>query len=145
MVSPFLRGSAPGRARSASQRPGSFQVGHKKLGGRKRGTPNKATSEYREALFEVANQIGGDGKGKDGLRGYLKVIAVYHPEVFARMLCALIRPGGAFEPDEPEPDEPEPERRTLEEAKERLRKTGLGGSSWRSSSKTLYVWRKRTT
>ena len=126
MINPFLRGSAPGRARGASQRPGSFQVGHKKLGGRKHGTPNKRTREYREALFEVANQIGSDGKGKEGLRGYLTVIAMYRPAVFVRMLGALMRPGGASEPDEPEPDEPEPEKRlTIEEAKAELRKAGF--------------------
>jgi len=127
MINPFLRGSAPGRARGASQRPGSFQVGHKKLGGRKHGTPNKRTREYREALIEVANQIGSDGKGKEGLVGYLTVIALYHPAVFVRMLVgAMIRSGGASEPDEPEPDEPEPEKRlTIEEAKAELRKAGF--------------------
>ncbi len=126
MTNPFRRGSAPGRARAGWQRPGSFQVGHRKLGGRKRGTPNKATKEYREALIEAANQIGSDGKGKEGLVGYLTVIAIYYPKVFARMLCALVRPGGASEPDEPEPDEPELEKRnlTLEEAKVELRKAG---------------------
>ena len=127
MTNPFMRGSALGRARAACQRPGSFQVGHRKLGGRKRGTPNKRTREYREALIEVANQIGSDGKGKEGLIGYLQVIAIYHPEVFVRMLVgAMIRSGGASEPDEPEPDEPEPEKRylTIEEAKADLRKVG---------------------
>jgi len=127
MTNPFMRGSALGRARAACQRPGSFQVGHRKLGGRKRGTPNKRTREYREALIEVANQIGSDGKGKEGLIGYLQVIAIYHPEVFVRMLVgAMIRSGGASEPDEPEPDEPEPEKRylTIQEAKADLRKVG---------------------
>ncbi len=123
MTNPFMRGSAPGRARAAWQRPGSFQVGHRKLGGRKRGTPNKATKEYREALIEAANQIGSDGKGKEGLHGYLTVIAMYHPEVFVRMLGgAMIRSGGTSGPDEPEP---EPKRfRTVEEAKAELRKVG---------------------
>ncbi len=123
MTNPLRRGSAPGRARAASQRPGSFQVGHRKLGGRKRGTPNKATREYREALIEVANQVGSDGKGKEGLAGYLTVIAIYKPVVFVRMLGAMISSGGASEPDEPEPDKPEPEKRlTIEEAKAELRK-----------------------
>ncbi len=120
MINPFMRGSAPGRARAAWQRPGSFQVGHRKLGGRKRGTPNKRTREYREALIEVANQIGSDGKGKESLVGYLTVIAMYHPTVFVRMLGGLMRPGGASEPDEPEPEK----RLTIEEAKAELRKAG---------------------
>ena len=143
MTNPFRRGSAPGRARAAWQRPGSFQVGHRKLGGRKRGTPNKATREYREALIEVANQIGSDGKGKEGLIGYLTVIAMYHPTVFVRMLGAMIRSGGASEPDEPEPDEPE--RLTIEEAKAELRKAGYPEEKVKVRHRRVYVWRKRTT
>ena len=90
MTNPFMRRTAPGRARHASQRPGSFQKGHKKLGGRKRGTPNKITREYREALIDAANQIGSDRKGNDGVVGYLKVIAVYQPAAFCRLLGACV-------------------------------------------------------
>ena len=38
MTNPFNRGSAPGRARDALQRSGSFEPGHKKRGGRKKGS-----------------------------------------------------------------------------------------------------------
>jgi hypothetical protein len=64
------RGTTPARARDASQRPGTFKPGHKKLGGRKKGTPNLISREYKMALREAADRIGSDGNGKDGEVGY---------------------------------------------------------------------------
>ena len=58
MADRLKRGSAPGRARSENQRPGSFKKGHKKRGGRQRGTPNKFSSEYKKQIFEAANRVG---------------------------------------------------------------------------------------
>lgn len=54
MTNPFTRGSAPGRARDAHSRRGSFKQAHKKLGGRKRGTPNLISIDYKKALLEAA-------------------------------------------------------------------------------------------
>jgi hypothetical protein len=90
MTDRFKRGSAPGRARDSLQRPGSFKKGHKKQGGRKRGTANVITREYKDALIEAANQLGSDQKGKDGLVGYLTIVAMNEPEAFCKMLCALL-------------------------------------------------------
>ena len=73
---------APGRARDADQRSGSFKPGHKKLGGRKRGTPNAASPDYRKTIIEAACRVGGDGGGRDGLVGYLRWVARHHPKVF---------------------------------------------------------------
>jgi hypothetical protein len=50
MANRFKRGSAPGRARSEDQRPGSFKKSHKKRGGRQRGTPNKFSAEYKKDI-----------------------------------------------------------------------------------------------
>ena len=58
MADRFKRGSAPGRARSEDQRPGSFKKGHKKLGGRQRGTPSKFTAEYKNHILEAASRVG---------------------------------------------------------------------------------------
>ena len=58
MADRLKRGSAPGRARSEDQRPGSFKKGHKKRGGRQRGTPNKFSAEYKKDILEAANRIG---------------------------------------------------------------------------------------
>jgi hypothetical protein len=44
-------------------------------GGRKKGTPNKTTAVLKEAILLAAEQTGEDGKGKDGLVGYLRHVA----------------------------------------------------------------------
>ena len=46
MTNPFNRGSAPGRARDTLQRSGSFEPGHKKRGGRKKGSRNVISPEH---------------------------------------------------------------------------------------------------
>ena len=54
MTNPRKRGSAPDRAQPAYLRPGTFEEGHKKQGGRKRGTPNAFPSDYKKAILEAA-------------------------------------------------------------------------------------------
>ena len=71
MTNPFARGTAPGRAQPDDQRPGSFKRGHKKQGGRQRGTPNVFSQDYKKAIAEAAYRIGHDGNGKNGVPGYL--------------------------------------------------------------------------
>ena len=66
MADRLKRGSAPGRARSEDQRPGSFKKGHKKRGGRQRGTPNKFSAEYKKDIFEAAHRVGMDANGTLG-------------------------------------------------------------------------------
>jgi len=46
-----------------------FQKGHKKLGGRKKGVPNKNSLEA--AFIAAAEQLGSDGQGTGGVSGYL--------------------------------------------------------------------------
>ncbi len=82
MADPYTRGSAPGRRRDADERPGSFKAGHKKMGGRKRGTPNLISADYKKALVEAATRIGSDGTGKDGVVGYLTWAATRHQTFF---------------------------------------------------------------
>jgi len=45
-----------------------FQKGHKKLGGRKKGVPNKNSRRLEAAFIE---QLGSDGQGTGGVSGYL--------------------------------------------------------------------------
>ena len=84
MPNPFNRGSAPGRARDAAQRSGSFKPGEKKRGGRGPNTPNKIPRATKQTLLDVACSVGSDGCGTDGLVGYFKWLAKYHPKVFLR-------------------------------------------------------------
>jgi hypothetical protein len=90
MRDPFTRGSAPERARGPSQRSGSFKPGQEKVGGRKKGTPNKTPRATKQLLLEVACQVGSDGNGKDGLVGYYKWLAKSHPKIFLTQLGRLL-------------------------------------------------------
>jgi hypothetical protein len=60
------------------------------LGGRKRGTPNSLSADYEKYLLEAAYRIGSDGDGKDGILGYFRWIARYHPRVSAQLLGRVL-------------------------------------------------------
>ena len=121
MTNAFTRGSAPGRARSEDQRPGSFKKGHKKLGGRQRGTPNAFSADYKKAIIEAAHRVGQDANGKLGVVGYLRWVARRHPRIFCRLL------GSLMELQELEIGLPEKPRPTVEELDEQVRAyIGLG-------------------
>ena len=48
-----------------------FQKGHKKLGGRKKGVPNKNSRRLEAASIAAAEQLGSDDQGTGGVTGYL--------------------------------------------------------------------------
>ncbi len=58
MTNPYQRGSAPGREQPDFLRKASFKTGHEKKGGRKRGTPNAFSADYKRALVEAAYRVG---------------------------------------------------------------------------------------
>jgi hypothetical protein len=66
----------------------SFKKGHAKLAkaGRAKGTPNRTTVLLKQAIIDAAEQVGRDGRGKEGLVGYLKMLAVKEKAVYARLL-----------------------------------------------------------
>jgi hypothetical protein len=115
MTNPFTRGSAPGRAQPAYLRPGSFEQGHEKRGGRKRGTPNLFSFDYKKGLFEAAYRIGEDGNGKDGLVGYFTWVAERHPPSYCMLLTNILVLENA------ESDTPEEPRWTIEEINQEVR------------------------
>ena len=90
MTNPKNRGTAPGRAQPKYLRPGSFKSGHKKLGGRKRGTPNAFSADYKNGILEAAYRIGNDGNGKNGIVGYFQWVARCHAPSFMLMLGAFL-------------------------------------------------------
>jgi hypothetical protein len=57
------------------QRTGTFKKGHPKLGGRKKGTPNRVNQDLIDRIVHAAGQAGSDGKGKDGVDGWLQALA----------------------------------------------------------------------
>src|SRR6516162_1666140 len=112
MTGRFKRGSAPGPARSEHQRPGSFKKGHKKRGGRQRGTPNKFSAEYKNHIFEAAGRVGMDTNGTQGIVGYFRWIASRHP----RIMCGLL--GSVMELQELEIGQRQKPRQTVEQLDE---------------------------
>jgi hypothetical protein len=76
------RGSAPGPAR--------YQKGHQKSGGRRKGTPNRLTTEIKETILAAFAELGADGNGKEGLKGYIKKIGRDDLKAGAMLLRAIL-------------------------------------------------------
>jgi hypothetical protein len=133
MTNPFKSGSAPGRAQPADRRPGSFKLGHEKRGGRKRGTPNLLSIDFKRGLFEAAYRIGQDGNGKNGIVGYLMWVAEYHPSIFVSGLASILVLEYA------ERVTPEESRSTIEEINQAVRDyVGITGKN-RAKGKPVQV------
>jgi hypothetical protein len=58
--------------------------------GRAKGTPNKTTAVLKEAILLAAAQVGRDGRGKDGLTGYLRRVAITDIRAFAGLLGKVL-------------------------------------------------------
>jgi hypothetical protein len=58
--------------------------------GRQKGTPNKITRLLKEAIPEALERLGSDGKGKDGIVGFLMVAAVTETAAYLRLLDRLL-------------------------------------------------------
>jgi hypothetical protein len=89
MTNAFNRGTAPGRARDASERLGTFKPGHKKVGGRRKGTPNAMSVDYKNAVIAAAYFVGRDGMGADGLVGYCQRLLIKAPDVGLMLLARM--------------------------------------------------------
>ena len=69
---------------------GRFAKGHQKLGGRTRGTPNVFSAHLKELVIEAAGTVGGDGRGADGLAGFITRMAEEHPKVILKLLGKIL-------------------------------------------------------
>jgi hypothetical protein len=64
-----------------------------RIGGRQKGTPNKISREWKEAIIAAAaNAAGRGGKptGKGGLQGYFELVAVRDHRAFCRLLVCVM-------------------------------------------------------
>ena len=84
----LTQGSQPGRARTGQG--GRFRKGHAKKGGRRAGVENIVTRELKDAILNAAIRHGADGKGKDGLDGYMLMLAREERKIFGTLLCRLL-------------------------------------------------------
>jgi hypothetical protein len=70
---------------------GAFKKGEKRPGqGRPRGASNKTTTALKDAILQAAEATGLDGKGKEGLTGYLKAVARNDVKAFAALLGKVL-------------------------------------------------------
>jgi hypothetical protein len=74
---------------------------NKTAGGRVNGTPNKTTRVLHEAVILAAEQVGEDGRGSNGLVGYLTRLARDEQKVFGHLLSRFL-------PDQEAASEPRP-------------------------------------
>lgn len=58
--------------------------------GRPKGSTNKTTRILRDAILEAASAVGHDGKGREGLTGYLKRVAERDIKAFATLLGKVL-------------------------------------------------------
>lgn len=61
-----------------------------RLGGRQKGTPNKVNATVKEALVMAMEASGLDGKGKDGMVGYLRWLSRAEAVAFATLIKSII-------------------------------------------------------
>lgn len=71
--------------------------------GRPKGVPNRTTTALKDAILLAAEEVGEDGNGQDGLKGYLKGLAKDEPKAFSALLGKVLpmqvtgADGGALE------------------------------------------------
>lgn len=58
--------------------------------GRKKGVPNKTTTQLKEAILGAAAEHGEDDSGTDGLKGYLRKVAREDVKAFAGLLGKVL-------------------------------------------------------
>jgi hypothetical protein len=75
---------------SRERKPGTFQPGHKPATTRQPGVHNRLTRDLKRGIIDAAERYGSDGKGKDGLTGYLFHLAGKHPKAFAGLLGKIL-------------------------------------------------------
>ena len=85
--------------------------------GRVKGRPNKVTMMLRDAILLAADDLGEDGKGTDGMRGWLRWLAKRHPDLYTPLMAKVL-------PIQVSVDAAKPRKMTLEEMAREARERG---------------------
>jgi hypothetical protein len=115
----LTRGSQPARACAAGGV--RYRKGHKKIGGRKKGTPNRLTAEIKEMIIAAFTELGANGRGEEGLKGFIKKIGREDLKSSAMLLRAVL----PMQVNASINTSINVKYKTLEEANEEARKLGL--------------------
>jgi hypothetical protein len=116
--SPASKLYLPGKAKTPRRPDGKFAKGYQPSKGRAKGKRNRTTVLLKDAVLKAATLIGQDGRGKNGLTGYLMMLAVKERAVYARLLEKVL-------PMQLELKDKTVPQYTAEEAVARLRERGL--------------------
>jgi hypothetical protein len=69
--------------------------------GRPKGSKNKVNTALKEAILLAAESVGEDKKGKGGLIGYLRNVAISEPRAFCGLLGKILSTEVGMDPDKP--------------------------------------------
>jgi hypothetical protein len=117
LASRLARGLQPGRARVQGKR---FTENNQPKGrGRPKGAVNVITREVKEAILAACNRHGEDGRGTNGLEGYMYKLAREEPRTMAMLLRAIMPTQVTVEPKEA-PRDPDLPYETVDELRRDL-------------------------
>ena len=68
----------------------STRGGKRPGSGRKKGVPNKLNTLLKDEILQAAGDIGEDGAGEGGLRGYLRHVAKTEPKSYASLIGRVL-------------------------------------------------------
>jgi hypothetical protein len=85
-----------------SAKPSNQHLFAKGEGGRRKGVPNKTTLVLKQAILRAAEAVGSDGNGRDGLQGYLMMIAEKHPREMVFLISKVLPLQVSADPDSPQ-------------------------------------------
>jgi hypothetical protein len=66
-----------------------FEAGNQLAAGTKRG-PSRATNMMKTLVMDAAGDLGFDGKGRDGTRGWLRRQALDHPKDYLKLMGKMM-------------------------------------------------------
>jgi hypothetical protein len=79
-----------GQMMNRVQQKSTFEAGYRRCGWRKPRMPKLFSVDRINATRKVANRVGKDGNGEDGMNGYLKWLGAYHPRVFKSLMAKVM-------------------------------------------------------